>query len=129
MREQDLYALYAADPEDLQRETHIAHRDFMRTVDFLILHKDYETHARRYYQLPHLLAEGLGWSDARRAYLMEKLGNMLGNELYDAYLEGALSKRFIRGLFFRKLESPGAARELYFLMAARVAPRCRRRLN
>ena len=129
VREQDLYALYAGDPEDLQRETHIAHRDFMRTVDFLILHKDYETHARRYYQLPHLLAEGLGWSDARRAYLMEKLGNMLGNELYDAYLEGALSKRFIRGLFFRKLESPGAARELYFLIAARAAPRCRRRLN
>ena len=79
--------------------------------------------------MPHLLAEGLGWNDARRPYLMEKLGNMLGNELYDAYLEGALSKRFIRGLFFRKLESPGAARELYFLIAARAAPRCRRRLN
>ena len=43
-------------------------------------------------------------------------------------LNDPLSKRFIRGLFFRKLESPGAARELYFLIAARATPRCRRRL-
>ena len=99
----------------------------MRVVDFLILHKDYETHARRYVELPHLLSEGLRWSDSRHPYLIEKLGNMLGSELYDAYLEGALSKRFIRGLFFRKLESPDAARELYFFMAMRSAPRSRRR--
>jgi uncharacterized iron-regulated protein len=129
VRESDLYALYAADPEDLQRQTRIAHRDFMRAVDFLILHKDYETHARRYYQLPRLLAEGLDWGDRRRDYLIEKLGSMLGNELYDRYLEGTVSKRFIRGLFFRKLENAGAARELYFLIAARTAPRFRRALN
>src|SRR5205814_9185845 len=66
VREQDLYALYAADGEQLQRETHIAHRDFMRTVDFLILYKDYETHARRFFKLLHLLAEGSVLHHVRR---------------------------------------------------------------
>jgi hypothetical protein len=43
----------------------------------------------------------------------EKLGYLLGSQLYDAYVAGGLSKRYIRSLFFRKLNGP-AAHAAYF---------------
>ena len=42
------------------------------------------------------------------ALAAEKLGYMLGSELYDAYVAGGISKRYIRSLFFRKLSGPQA---------------------
>jgi hypothetical protein len=50
---------------------------------------------------------------AKFAFATEKLGYMLGSELYDAYLAGRLSKRYIRSLFFRELND-SAARSTYF---------------
>jgi len=52
------------------------------------------------------------FTGAKFAVATEKLGYMLGSELYDAYLAGRLSKRYIRSLFFRELNGP-AARSTY----------------
>ncbi|HXP46182.1 MAG TPA: ChaN family lipoprotein [Terriglobales bacterium] len=52
------------------------------------------------------------FTGARFAFATERLGYMLGSELYDAYLAGRLSKRYIRSLFFRKLNG-SAARGTY----------------
>jgi len=53
----------------------------------------------------------------------EKLGYVLGSQLYDAYVAGDLSKRYIRSLFFRKLSGP-AARSTYLQIARKMrAPR------
>jgi hypothetical protein len=49
---------------------------------------------------------------AKLAAATEKVGCMLGSELYDAYLAGRLSKRYIRSLFFRKFQG-SAARSTY----------------
>jgi len=45
---------------------------------------------------------------AKFSSAVEWLGYMLGSELYDAYLAGNVSKRYIRSLFFRKLSGPAA---------------------
>ena len=53
----------------------------------------------------------------------EKLGYVLGSQLYDAYVAGGLSKRYIRTLFFRKLNGPAAC-STYLQIARKVrAPR------
>ena len=65
------------------------------------------------------------FTGAKFAVATEKLGYMLGSELYDAYLAGHLSKRYIRSLFFRKLHGP-AARSTYFQIVRKArAPRRR----
>ncbi len=59
------------------------------------------------------------FTGAKFAFATEKLGYMLGSELYDAYLAGRLSKRYIRSLFFRKLHG-SAARSTYFQTVCRA---------
>jgi len=49
-----------------------------------------------------------------------RLGQMLGSELYDAYVAGRLSKRWIRSLYFRKVTAPGSAKKMYFDIVRRV---------
>ncbi len=80
-------------------------------IDFLLMHKDWEANTRRYPTVPELIRLGLGFT-RKFAFATEKLGYMLGSELYDAYLAGRLSKRYIRSLFFRKLNGSAARRYL-----------------
>jgi len=47
-------------------------------------------------------------------------GHSLGSELYTAYVRGEVSKRWLRGLFFKDVSKPGAAKALYTQAAERV---------
>jgi hypothetical protein len=51
------------------------------------------------------------------------LGYVLGSELYDGYLSGRVTKRYLRSLFFRPLDRPGAARSLYLSILRRLQHR------
>ncbi|MBZ5646241.1 MAG: ChaN family lipoprotein [Acidobacteriia bacterium] len=113
VREADLYALYTQPCESVEQRFD-GYREFMETIDFLVLHKDWETNFRRYFQMPQLLRDGIRYRDERFVFVTEKLGHMLGSELYDAYVAGRLSKRYIRALFFRKLAAADSARKMYF---------------
>ena len=48
------------------------------------------------------------------------LGYMLGNALYDAYLEGRVTTSMLRRVFLTRLEEPGKAREVYLELAGKV---------
>ena len=52
-----------------------------------------------------------------------RLGYALGNKLYDAYLEGRMSRRALRLFFLAHLEEPGRAQEICLEIAGRK--RCR----
>jgi uncharacterized iron-regulated protein len=119
-READLYALYTLQREDVEEQTVFAYREYMQMVDFLVMHRDYEVNARQYSALPGLVADGIRAAGERFTFLTERLGNMLGSELYDAYVAGRVSKRYIRALFFRKLQGRGVARAVYFDAVRRV---------
>jgi len=70
--------------------------------------------------MPELLHEGIGYQGERFVFITSRLGQMLGSELYDAYVAGRLSKRWIRSLFFRKLFAPASAKKMYFDIVRRV---------
>ncbi len=122
VREVDLYALYSLDREAVDELNICSYREFMETIDFLVLHKDYETNLRHYYARPQGLGAGVACEGERFNFATTQLGYMLGSELYDAYLSGRIAKRFLRSLFFRKLK-PGTARTTYFATQRRLRQR------
>ncbi|HYX68088.1 MAG TPA: ChaN family lipoprotein [Terriglobales bacterium] len=70
-----------------------------------------------FYAQPDPLLELAGESLADAA---QQMGQMLGTKLYDSYLEARLTRRFLRSLYFRRLDAPGTARTLYFQTIRRL---------
>lgn len=119
LHEEHLYALYAStDPRsDFPQE------ELEGLLDFLVMHKDFETHRGKYFRRPVLLEHGIAATGRRFTYLTRQLGELLGHQLYEAYLSGQISKRALRTLFFCDLSAPGAAEATYFGIAKRCATR------
>ena len=128
MREHDLYALYAQPREAVEERSIYSYRDYMQMLDFLVLHKDYEQNLRGWIELPALLREGVRFGGERFAFLTGMLGQILGSEMYDAWIAGRVPKRTLRSLFFRPLDAPGAARTVYFTIVRRIRKPRRRHL-
>jgi hypothetical protein len=124
LRESELYALYAT-PEV---PCNFPRGEFEKMLDFLVMHKDYEAHRGKYWHTPLLIEEGTQSSGQKLEYLTQQLGQLLANELYDAYLTGHISKRTLRALFFADLSAPGAAEAAYFTIAHRCAAKRARKL-
>jgi hypothetical protein len=116
----DLYGLYASTGEEIERQMLCSYYEYMRMVDFLVTHRDYELYGSRYRGSPLLISEGVRLEGVRLGFVTRKLGTLLGSELFRAYLEGRASKRYIRSLYFRKLHLGDTARETYFECVRRV---------
>ncbi len=99
-----------------------SHRERKALIEFLVLHKESERHARMRADLPRILATGIASTGKKREFLVRNLGSMLGAEMHEAYLAGYLSKSYLRSLFFRKIHLPGVAKKIYFELASRVNP-------
>lgn len=119
VREIDLYALYS-DLPDSTKPGFCSSAEYLRLLDFLVLHKDYEANCRYYRECPELLVEGVQWSGERFDFATRWLGRLLGSQLYDAYIGGHVTRRFVRSLFVRKFRKPGSARTAYFVTARRT---------
>jgi hypothetical protein len=120
VREAGLYALYSQSQAEIEGSAACSYAEYMRMLDFLVLHKDYEASTRRYLATPALIGEGVRFTGERFDFATRQLGYMLGTELYDAYVAGRVGKRFLRSLFFRQTASPNGARDLYFAVARRI---------
>jgi heme-binding uptake protein ChaN (Tiki superfamily) len=117
--EDELLSLYSMPKEEIEAGTLLSYREYMRVLDCVMLHRDYECHRRSYAAPPALIRELLLSSPAGSKVLATQLGRLLGGDLYRAYLAGFISRRTIRSLFFRKLHG-GKAREIYFSLARSV---------
>ena len=118
VRESELALLHRQPQRSIERRTVYRYSEYMRMIDFLVLHKHYERCCGKARPVG-LLAEGLRWKGAKFEYLTRRLGYMLGSDLYDLYLEGTVSQRFLCALLFRPLDEPGRARATYFAVARR----------
>jgi hypothetical protein len=123
VREVDLYALYALPREAIEEQSLCGYREFMEMIDFLVLHKDYESNHRQYRGVPELIRTGSQYTGHKLEFVTEKLGQMLGTQLYEAYLSGAVAKRFLRSLFMRRLQKPGAATAAYYAVVRKLSKR------
>ena len=123
VREADLYALYTQSQEEIEGSAAYSYAEYMRMLDFLVLHKDYEAGTKRYLATPALIEEGVRFTGERFDFSTRQLGYMLGTELYDAYVGGRVGKRFLRSLFFHNAEGAQGARELYFAVVRRAHKR------
>ncbi|HYG99937.1 MAG TPA: ChaN family lipoprotein [Terriglobales bacterium] len=128
VKEIDLYGLYSEPREPIDTVGLRSQREYLQMIDFLVLHRDYETNCRNYRERPQLLHEGVGWPGARFDFVTQWLGRLLGSQIYDAYVSGRVAKRFIRALFLRNLDKPGTARTLYFVTIRRLRQPRRRTL-
>ena len=117
--EDELLSLYSMPKEEVEASTLLSYREYMRVLDCVMLHRDYERHRRSYAAPPALLRELVSSSPTAATVLARQLGQLLGGDLYRAYLAGFISRRTIRSLFFRKLQG-GKAREIYFSLARSV---------
>ena len=101
-----------------------SYREYIETVDFLVLHRDFELNQRRYALRPELMNRFLTARPLKQLdFAAHELGELFGSELYQAYVEGQVSKRFIRSLFFRSLAGAECARNVYFKAIQRTRTR------
>jgi hypothetical protein len=125
VREYDLYVLYGQEREEVELDTDFSYREYVQLIDFIVLHRDFECHARQYCLVPDLIREGRSYTGSRAAFTSRWLGRLLGCELYDAYLKGVVGKRNIRKLFLKQIADPKAA---YFKLV-RLCRKQRRTLD
>ena len=121
MRQHDFRAL-SSRPHAADSQTVFSSREHREMIEFLVLHKESEGHARLRSELPRVLATGIASTGKKREFLVRHLGAMLGAEMHEAYLAGSMNKSFLRSLFFRKIHLPGMAKKTYFELARRVNP-------
>jgi hypothetical protein len=120
VHESDLYTLYTQPREAIEEQSMYGYAEYMRMIDFLVLHKDFEANQRRYWVVPELIKEGVHYAGEKFQFVTRQLGYMLGSEIYDSYLQGKVAKRYLRALYFRSLEQPGTARETYLAIVDRI---------
>ena len=120
VREEDLRELSDQTREDIERQTGLGFAESMRALDFLLLHRLLELDVKQYDRVRGSLDEGIRSSGAKFEYITQRLGYLLGCDLYDGYLEGRVTPGFVRTLFLTHVEEPGAARDAYFGLVQRL---------
>jgi hypothetical protein len=94
--------------------------EFTELLDFLVLHRGFELNPIRYLDVPEQIAEGVRVTGERFEYATRQLGELLGSDLYDGYLEGRVTRRHLKGVFLLHLDEPGVASKAYFELVAKV---------
>ncbi len=117
--ELDLYSRYSDTREQVENAINCGYREYMRMIDFMVMHKDFECNARRYRNVPELIEEGRRYEGDRFGFATMWLGRMLGTHVYDAFVAGRVHKRFIRSVLSKSLLRPGEAKVIYFMIARR----------
>ena len=120
VREADYYPLYSHPREVVESCGLYSYREYLAMIDFLLLHKDYESRREQYGRTPQLIESGLQYDGPRFDYVTRELGLMLGSELYDAYVTGRIPKQSLRALFCRARRA-GDSPKIYFQLVERIA--------
>ncbi len=118
-RDADLHALYDLTREDLEQQTSLPYPDAVEILDFLAWHRD-SARAQRERPASSDWTRVLAFTGRKRDYVTRQLGYLLGNDLYDAYLEGKIGAAVLRKLFLDHLEEPGAASAAYANLNSRL---------
>jgi len=131
-RDSDLAALLDVTREDLEQETSLPFAEVVEALQFLIEHREQKLSismdsrdsrcrkgARRVGSSESIMAVP-AFSGRKYEYVAERLGYLVGTDLYDAYLDGKMNTAGLRKLFLTHIEQAGVARETYAQLVARL---------
>jgi Haem-binding uptake, Tiki superfamily, ChaN len=118
-RDRDLQELYELTREDLEQRASLPYSDVIETLDFLAWHRQ-SGHAQPGRPAGPDWTRVLAFTGRKWEYVTEQFGCLLGNDLYDAYIEGRLAPAALRRLFLAHLEEPGAASDVYANLNTRL---------
>ena len=117
-RDADLHALYDVTREDLQEQTSLPYADAVEILDFVAWHRN-SARARTERAAPDWTSV-LAFTGHKRDFAARQLGYLLGNDLYDAYIEGRMGSAALRRVFLEHIEEPGAASHAYANLNSRL---------
>ncbi|PYX27809.1 MAG: hypothetical protein DMG80_17690 [Acidobacteria bacterium] len=118
-RDADLLARYELTREDLEEQTSLPYAEAIEILDFLNWHRA-STRKPRERAAASDWSTVLAFTGRKREYLTQQLGYLVGNDLYDSYIEGRVGPAVLRRLFLTHLEEPNAAREAYASLNSRL---------
>lgn len=118
-RNADLRQLYELTREDLEEQSSLPYFDVIETLDFLTWHRQSGRASRPRAASPDW-TRVLAYTGRKWEYVTEQLGCLLGNDLYDAYIDGRIGIAMLRHLFLAHIEEPGAASQAYANLNARL---------
>ena len=97
----------------IEANTPYRYQDFKEIIDFILLHKRFETHYGEYEEVPVEILNGIRSEPRRMNVLVHELGYFLGQQIYDGYHAGAMARREIADLFRKKFVETGSALRTY----------------
>ena len=118
-RDADLQQLYELTRGDLEEQSSLPYSDVVEVLDFLAWHRQSGNSIRSRPASPDW-TRALAFTGRKWECVTEQLGCLLGNDLYDAYIEGRIGPAALRRLFLAHLEEPGAASHVYAHLQARL---------
>lgn len=112
--ETKIYQYHRKDKAFIEANTEYTFEQFRGIIEFILLHKRFERSYRRRKEIPPRLLSGVRTRSQRLfSVLTHELGYYLGQQLYDGYLHGRVSRESIADLFRMRFESPGNSLETY----------------
>jgi uncharacterized iron-regulated protein len=119
--ETEFYQYYRKDPEVVEAKTPYTYQEFREIIDFILLHKKFETRYAEYDEVPEELLRGIRSGPKRGNVLVHELGYFLGQQIYDGYHAGAITRKEISDLFRKKLVDTGSALRTYLDLVEKLS--------
>ena len=110
LRDCDLADLFEVTREDLELQTGLTFSDAIDVLNFLSQHR----------QLDFEALTAPAFTGRKYEFAVERLGHLIGTDLYDAYIEGRLTTAALRRLFLTHIECAGVARSALVQLGARL---------
>jgi len=119
--EAKFYQYYRKSPELIEANTPYSYEEFKEIIDFILLHKKFETHYTDYDEVPLEILRGIRSEPKRMNILVHELGYFLGQQIYDGYHAGAITRREISDLFKKKFVDTGSALRTYLDLVEKLS--------
>jgi hypothetical protein len=114
------YQYYRKSREEIEAKTPYSYEDFNAIIHFILLHKKFERTYERYDEVPAEILVGIRSEPRRANVLIHELGYFLGQQIYDGYREGRLTRREIAALFRRSFRESGSSLRAYLDLIEKV---------
>ena len=118
--ETEFYQYYRKGREAVEANTPYSYEEFQSIINFILLHKKFETRYQEYDEVPPEILAGIRSEPKLANILVHELGYFLGQQIYDGYHAGAVTRQEIANLFRKKFVESGSALRTYLDLAEKL---------